>query len=120
PDRVLVEDTFYSDTPSLDLPARRAAIAAYAARLGLSVQSVEREERGVLPIVLGGDIDALLAHGESDVPKVGVRAGLFHMTTGYSLPQAVALADTITGLPALSSADLARSVRERSRRHWRA
>ena len=42
-----------------------------------------REECGSLPIPLGGDIGAFW---RDDVVRLGMRAGLFHPTTGYSLP----------------------------------
>ena len=51
----------------------------------------------MLPIVLAGDMDRLLGPRRS-VPRVGLRAALFHPTTGYSLPDAVRIAETIAGI----------------------
>lgn len=53
-DRVLVEDTYYSDTPDLDASAVADRVRALAAERGLCGPEL-REERGVLPIVIGGD-----------------------------------------------------------------
>jgi lycopene beta-cyclase len=75
---------------------------------------------GVLPIALGGDIDAYLAEEDGSVPRVGMRAALFHPTTGYSLPLAARLADEIAAAPRLESAAISDLVRARARRHWRA
>ncbi len=95
PDRLLVEDTAYADTPGVDLPQARANVAAYVAAKGWRVREVVREESGSLPIPLGGSIDAFWT---CDVPRIGMRAGLFHPTTGYSLPDAVATADLVADL----------------------
>src|SRR6185436_1769296 len=50
PDRLLIEDTYYSDSPALDRDVLRARVHAYAAARGLVVDEVVREETGVLPI----------------------------------------------------------------------
>lgn len=95
PDRLLVEDTAYADTPGVDVPQARANVAAYVQAQGWRVRRVLREESGSLPIPLGGAIDAFWT---GDVPRIGMRAGLFHPTTGYSLPDAVATADLLSHL----------------------
>lgn len=88
PDRVLVEDTAYSDSAKLDASALRTEILAYARRAGLEVAAVAREERGVLPIPLAWPFQPSAAS-----PLVGgFQGGFFHPTTGYSFPVAVRLA----------------------------
>ena len=72
-----------------------------------------------LPIVLSGDIDAFWDAGPAGVPRSGMRAALFNATTGYSLPEAVRLADDIAALPRLTSETLYRRIRERSTALWR-
>jgi lycopene beta-cyclase len=98
PDRLFVEDTYYSDTPDIDRDALAARIAAYVAARGWTIAAVEREEAGALPVVLGGDFDAYWRSGGANVAKAGVRAGLFHPTTGYSLPDAIRTARFVAGL----------------------
>lgn len=119
PDRVLVEDTHYVERATLDPQRLRANIAAYVAARGWRVRDMLREEQGSLPIVLAGDFerywDALQGQ-----PSVGLRAGLFHATTGYSLPHAVRLADRIAQLPDLSAPGLFAAIREQARQAWRA
>lgn len=93
---VLIEDTRYADGPALPIDVFREEISDYAREQGWTVEALVREEKGVLPIALGGDIeafwDAPLAGVEGDVARAGMRAGLFHPLTGYSLPDAVNLA----------------------------
>jgi lycopene beta-cyclase len=117
---VLVEDTRYSDTPHLDDQELRREIERYCDRQGLRVRKVDREERGVLPIVLSGNVRTLWSEGESRVPRSGLRAALFHPTTGYSLPDAVRLADDLAASRGpLRSAELHARIRERSLRLWK-
>lgn len=116
---LLVEDTRYSDTPRLDRDPMRQAITAYAQGRGWEIATMVREEDGALPVVLGGDLDAYWADGPG-VPRSGVRAGLFHYTTGYSLPEAVRLADDLAGQDTWRSDALYRRIRARSFRLWRA
>jgi lycopene beta-cyclase len=117
--RVFVEDTYYSDTPELDVAAIGARIEVYAAAQGWHVIGQEREETGVLPVVIGGDFDAYW-RSTGDVAKAGMRAGLFHPTTGYSLPDAVRLASAIAKAPDLSAESLARLTRAHAARAWQA
>lgn len=116
--RLLIEDTRYADGPALDKPALRQAIARYAATQGWRIQSVLREEEGVLPVALDGDIEAFW-QARAATPQAGLRAALFHPTTGYSLPDAVRLADAIAEAPALDAASLHALVRQHSLLLWR-
>jgi lycopene beta-cyclase len=59
------------------------------------------------------------AFWRSDVPRLGVRAGLFHTTTGYSLPDAVSAADLIAGLDPLTPQRVYSEVRAMAERTWR-
>ncbi|WP_454915746.1 lycopene beta-cyclase CrtY [Xanthobacter sediminis] len=115
---LLVEDTAYSDGPDLPVDEVRARIAAYLAAQGFVSDYVVREETGVLPIALGGDIRAYFAEGLPQVARTGLRAGLFHPTTGYSLPDAVALADLVSTLPDLSGPALAEAARRHAIATW--
>jgi lycopene beta-cyclase len=116
---VFVEDTYYSDSPALDLPAIGERISCYAGARGWQVTGITRTESGVLPVVLGGDFDAYWASTGSDLPKVGVRAGLFHPTTGYSFPDAVRTATRIAAHPDLSNAALHELTWGQAKAAWR-
>ncbi len=112
PTRVLVEDTIYSGERGLELDAARARIMAWAAARGWRVARVEREEHAALPIPLGGEAPRL------ERPVLGVAAGLFHATTGYSLPWAVRVAELIATSPSLDAVALTRLLDAEARRHF--
>lgn len=99
---VFVEDTYYSDSPTLEVEALRQRIVAYAQLRGWQIEAVEREETGVLPVAMGGNFASYWSSGGS-VAKAGMRAGLFHPTTGYSLPDAVRLAVAIAADPRMTA-----------------
>ncbi|MEB0222632.1 lycopene cyclase family protein, partial [Pseudomonas sp. AB12(2023)] len=73
---------------------------------GWATHTVIREESGVLPVTMGGDFEAYWQSGGNKVAKAGMRAGLFHPTTGYSLPDAVRLAALIATARDLSGEGL--------------
>jgi lycopene beta-cyclase len=116
---VLVEDTRYSDTAALDRDELREEIDRYATGRGWRVTEAGHEESGVLPIFLAGDIEGFWDAGPAGVPRSGMRAALVNATTGYSLPEAVRLADDIAALPRLDSETLYPAVRARSTELWR-
>jgi lycopene beta-cyclase len=120
PDRLLVEDTYYSDTPDLDAASLRSNIQSYVSTRGWGAREMIREERGVLPIVLDADFDSFWPLADAGLPRSGLRAGLFHHTTGYSLPEAASLADDLAGIAELRSAHVGPWIRDRARRRWQA
>ncbi len=92
-DRVLLEDTYFSESSALDEASLEPGIMAYAQQLGLRVRERIRHERGVLPMPATGarpriDQMPLLA---------GYRGGYFHPVTGYSFPLAVRFAEALSG-----------------------
>lgn len=116
PTRLLIEDTRYSDGAELDRETLRADIAAYATSQGWTIRETVREENGILPIALAGDIEAHWR--ETRLPQVGLRAALFQPITGYSLPDAARLADEIAALPEVTSATVRACVEGRSTQRW--
>uniref|UniRef100_UPI0030DABECA lycopene cyclase family protein n=1 Tax=Pseudomonas sp. EL_65y_Pfl2_R96 TaxID=3088699 RepID=UPI0030DABECA len=83
-------------------------------------RTVMREEWGVLPVAMGGDFEAYWQSGGNKVAKAGMRAGLFHPTTGYSLPDAVRLATAIARASDLSGSALHRLTHDVAKRTWQA
>jgi lycopene beta-cyclase len=116
--RMFVEDTYYSDTPDIDATALSARIAAYAAARGWAVDRVARSEGGALPVVYGGDFEAYWASGGKGVAKAGMRAGLFHPLTGYSLPDAVRTASMLSRRTDFSGASLHEATHALAARTW--
>lgn len=117
-DRLLIEDTRYANGPALDRTAIGHEIDAYAARRGWTVAEVVREEEGVLPIALAGDIDAYWREAPPGVPESGLRSALFQPTTGYASPDAARLADEIAGMRDLNSAAVRSRIEARSKAAW--
>lgn len=118
-ERMFVEDTYYSDTPDLDIPMLGARIDAYVANRGWRVDDLMREESGVLPVAMGGDFEAYWRSGGARVAKAGMRAGMFHPTTGYSLPDAVRTAAMLAGLRDFSGAKLHDATHAMARATWK-
>jgi lycopene beta-cyclase len=101
-DRLLVEETFFSETHALDERLSRQEILGYCAARGIDVRSVGRSEHGSLPMPwLDQDFSA-----SARPLGAGYRAGLFHPVTGYSFPLAVRFA------LALADSDLTQLARE--------
>jgi lycopene beta-cyclase len=100
-DRLLVEDTCFADTTTLDRPALRSGIDAYVAARGMSVARVLREEEGVLPMPWTGSGPVGLAAAASGSGPLlgGYRGGWLHPATGYSLTIALRLALALAQVP---------------------
>ena len=118
-DRLLIEDTHYINQPTLAEAEGRQNIADYARQQGWVLSLLLREERGALPITLSGDIDPFWQQQRGQ-PCSGLRAGLFHATTGYSLPAAVTLADLVARALPCEAAALSQQIEHFARQHWRA
>lgn len=115
---LLIEDTYYSDSPDLDVEAVKARIGDWALSAGLGPHGVVRSERGVLPLALGGNIEALWDAGTPGVARLGMRAGLFHPLTGYSFPDAVRTADLLADLPRFDPDLVYNAMRAHATRTW--
>ena len=120
PTRLLIEDTRYTDGAALDDEALNAGVSAYAREKGWSLTRVVRREKGVLPIALAFDPEAFWADRPQEVPVIGMRAGLFHPTTGYSVPEAVRMARIVSDNWSLGSVAVADLVRKAAKERARA
>ncbi len=106
-DRVLVEDTYYDESPTLERTLLRANVLDYARARGMNVLDVLGSEHGVLPLPLERGATPRIAR-----PLVaGYAGGWLQPTTGYSFPVAVRLA------MALASPEPDDSVAELAARH---
>lgn len=114
---LLIEDTRYSDGSELTDETLAGEIDDYAAASGWKIVETLRTERGVLPILMAGDFERFWPASDP-VARCGLRAGLFHPTTGYSLPQAMALADAVTTHWPMDGRTLAAFTRDFALRFW--
>ena len=117
-DRIFIEDTYYSDGPEIDRDAMVSRIKAYAAVQGWNLAELIHQEMGALPVTMGGDFDAYW-HSGGEAAKIGVRAALFHGTTGFSLPDAVRTASMIATLDDLSGPAIARAMHSFAEARWK-
>ncbi len=94
--RVLVEDTRFSNTPSIDRDECYEKVRAYVVARGCHDWRIVREEHGVLPMPIRGAMPG------SGLPMLsgGYRGGWFHAATGYSFPMAVRVAEVVATNPA--------------------
>ncbi|GLV22212.1 hypothetical protein TomMM35A_20630 [Sphingobium sp. TomMM35A] len=113
---IFVEDTYYSNDASLDVPALASRIASYAQDQNWQVEEIVHQESGILPVVHGGDFDRFWP-AQDAVARAGVRAAMFHPMTGYSLPDAISTALWLSGQPLET---LGPATRKRAKAHWQA
>jgi lycopene beta-cyclase len=119
PDELFVEDTYYADQPTLDRAALSARIDRYCTARGWHGDPLEHE-RGILPVVTGGDFAAFQsAHRTPGVAVAGARGGFAHPLTSYTLPFAVDTALAIARQADLPGEQLAAMIEARARDHWR-
>jgi lycopene beta-cyclase len=113
PRRVLVEDTRFSNTTSIDREECLEKVRAYVISRGCHDWRIVREEQGVLPMPTQGFLPG------SGLPMLagGYRGGWFHAATGYSFPMALRVAQTVATTPV---DQLAQALLQLSREHaWR-
>ncbi|MDJ0090103.1 lycopene beta-cyclase CrtY [Pantoea allii] len=113
---LLIEDTHYIDNATLEPERARQNIRDYAAQQNWQLQTLLREEQGALPITLTGDSTAFWQ--QQPLACSGLRAGLFHPTTGYSLPLAVALADRLSALDVFTSSSIHQAITHFAHERW--
>jgi lycopene beta-cyclase len=116
--RLLVEDTYYSTSPILDVPLVRCRVKSHLRRRGLEPAEILSQEAGILPILLGGRLEDLWSASDPPVARLGLRGGFFHPTTGYSLPDAVRNAVLLAEQPEMRSEALHSLFRDRSAALW--
>ena len=84
PRRLFVEDTYFTESPLLDVPKLEERIRRYCEGLGLRIAGVGRRESGVLPMPWRAQPQA----SESAI-CLGVRGNWYHPATAYSVPCAI-------------------------------
>ena len=119
PVHLFIEDTYYSDSAVLDVPALQSRIADYAATHRWQVTRALRQETGVLPVVKSGNLNDYWRAGGERVPKIGARGGFFHAVTSYSLPHAVRTAMAVAEAPDLSAPALNAMLKARAAKLWK-
>lgn len=80
---LLIEDTYYSNSPELNLETVRGRIFDFARQQGWEIDSEIRMEHGALPLDLGFKAKSPLADRENEI-SIGAASGLAHPVTGYT------------------------------------
>lgn len=93
---LLIERVELERTPELDEAAAGARLDDYVARRGWGKGERLGEERGSVPVALGGDFGAYWRIGGARVAKIGTRGGFFHPVTGSPLPDSLGAALLLT------------------------
>ena len=115
---LLIEDTYYSSSPLLDQERIGTRLDAVARQQqGGDEAEIISQETGVLPVVIEGRLEDLWPKADA-VPRLGLRGGFFHPTTGYSLPDAAANAMALAEQGDLSAFAVALMLRARAQRLW--
>lgn len=118
-DELLVEDTYYQDSPTLDRSVLSRRIDEYCARHRW-VGELLGAEAGVLPVVTGGSFRRWQAEQRIDgVARGGAHAGFLHPLTSYTLPFAVETALAAARRGDLPGNQLAAMFEARARAHWK-
>jgi lycopene beta-cyclase len=115
---LMVEDTYYSTSPTLDAALIREQLEIYVRQQDWQPAEMIEEETGILPVLLGGDLAKLWPASEPEVARLGLRGGFFHPTTGYSLPDAVRNATLLARQQDFSTSALHRLYRNRADELW--
>lgn len=111
---LMVEDTYYSSSPHLDVDQIGRNLTATA---GPEARLVSQEQ-GVLPVLLSGALDQLWPADAEPIARLGLRGGFFHPTTGYSMPDAAANALFLANQTDFSSVSLHTAFRHRASTLW--
>ena len=120
PKEIFVEDTYYSDTPDLDVADAQAAHRRLCRRSRLDRR---RAPAGPKPASFRWSSAATSTAywpAADAVARGGVRAGLFQPLTSYSLPDAVRFASWLAALPDLAGTSSRQGhAADYARRRWR-
>jgi lycopene beta-cyclase len=90
--RILVEDTRYSDTPDIDFDQFRSEVLLYCKQKNWKIKKELRVEAAALPLPFSSSQSSNL---QAPVISIGLQGGLFHFTTGYSLYLASQVAEAV-------------------------
>ena len=87
---LLIEDTYYSNTPHLHIQQWRQEVIEYCQKHFGKIKSVTHEEIGCLPLALTAQLDNPLK-----IIHLGAASGFYQPITGYSLPQTLRMMELI-------------------------
>ncbi len=95
PRRVLVEDTYFSDTPELDFSQSQRQLRLYVQRVAGRGWHISRQEHGCLPMPYSSTSEPFPVAINPHLLSGGYAGGWFHAATGYSYALATRFADAV-------------------------
>lgn len=118
--RVLVEDTWFSNTPEVDFEASAIHLRSYITKNTSAKWNTLRLERGCLPMPLRGFTPVQAPQLSFASPLAGGYAGgWFHAATGYSFPLAAQFADCIASVEPEQAHQTIEKLRQRNEFRFR-
>ncbi len=109
--RLMLEDTYYTLNPEMDIKSIKNDILSYATSSGWRVKSIDRIEQGCTAIPMEEDPD-LGKEMKKGIPMVGIRGGIINPMTGYASPAAIALADKISRLSEINNKTVSDAIKK--------
>jgi lycopene beta-cyclase len=106
----MIEDTYYTLNPEMDLESFKKDIIAYAESKEWKIKSIDRIEQGCTAVPMQADPD-LEEDLKKGIPMVGMRGGIINPMTGYSAPASIGLADRIANLPELNNTTVSDAIK---------
>lgn len=97
--RVMIEDTRFSNTPTLDRSECLNRVESYLHRRGIPLGRIVREEHGVLPMPIDHLHRPSVRSDLRQAVRGGYAGGWFHAATGYSFPMAATFAHAVAAMP---------------------
>jgi lycopene beta-cyclase len=118
--RVLVEDTWFSNSPSVDFEASAKHLRSYIEKNTKSKWNTIRFERGCLPMPLRGLAPEPAPQLSSPTLLAGGYAGgWFHAATGYSFPLAAQFANSVATVAPEEAQQSIERLRQRNQFRFR-
>lgn len=122
--RLHIKEEYFSTTPDLNRERISRSVLSLVERRGWRLKKLESEE--VVSLVTPFTDEYIVKMSEGDPVAIGTRAGYFHPTTGFALPDAARFAEMIlqgiNALPTKKTPELStafiRSWVQRQRKSW--
>jgi lycopene beta-cyclase len=106
PTRVLIEDTYYSNTKDLDVATITLRIRDYSKKQNWKIKNIIRSETGCLPL----DLEKPTSSAQNNSVTLGAASQFLNPVTGYTLPFTLRSIQALLDTSSLEQNDLAHSL----------
>lgn len=108
--KLLIEDTYYSNSPQLNFENIKSEILRYADRHGWKISEINSREMGSLPL------EMIRQDLKNANKSFGAAAGLAHPVTGYTLPLILQQIDSVLDLDQFKMGSIKKSLELRNKK----